>query len=57
MPVMAAGSVGSRLFAPASVGLARRFGARASITLALASIGLLGVARALVPSAAGVILT
>src|SRR5947207_12155515 len=44
------------LFAPASVGLARRFGVRASITLALALIGLFGVARALVPSAVAVIL-
>jgi CP family cyanate transporter-like MFS transporter len=44
------------LFAPVSVGLARRFGVRASITSALALIGLFGVARALVPSAAGVIL-
>lgn len=44
------------LFAPLSVRLARRFGARVSITLALALIGLFGVARALVPSPAVVIL-
>ena len=44
------------LFAPAGVRWARRFGPRASITLALAAIGLFGVARALVPSAVAVIL-
>jgi CP family cyanate transporter-like MFS transporter len=44
------------LFAPASVRLAHRFGARRSIALALALIGAFGVARALVPSADAVIL-
>jgi CP family cyanate transporter-like MFS transporter len=43
------------LFAPVSVRFARRVGARAAITTALVLIGVFGVARALVPSAAGVI--
>ena len=43
------------LFAPGSVALAHRIGARTSIALALGLIGVFGVARALVPSAAAVI--
>ncbi len=43
------------LFAPVSVGLARRIGARSSVTFALALIGVFGIARALLPSAVGVI--
>src|SRR5919202_1892046 len=44
------------VFAPFGVRLARRFGARPSITLALALIGVFGVARALVGSAAAMVL-
>jgi CP family cyanate transporter-like MFS transporter len=43
------------LFAPAGVGLAHRVGARTSVAVALAVIGGFGVARALVPGAAAVI--
>ena len=44
------------LFAPVSVRLAHRFGARRSIALALGLIGGFGVARALAPAAGAVIL-
>jgi CP family cyanate transporter-like MFS transporter len=44
------------LFAPISIRMARRFGPRTSIALAMAMIGVFGVARGLVPSAAAVIL-
>jgi CP family cyanate transporter-like MFS transporter len=43
------------VFAPVSVVLANRIGSRASISIALALIGVFGVARALVPSVAFVI--
>ena len=43
------------LFAPAGVSLAHRIGARNSVALALGLIGSFGVARALVPSSAAVI--
>jgi len=43
------------LFAPAGISLAHRIGARNSVALALGLIGAFGVARALVPSAAAVI--
>ena len=44
------------LFAPVSIRLAHRIGARTSIALALGLIGVFGVARALVPATAAVIL-
>src|SRR4051812_50126264 len=44
------------LFAPPAPFLARRIGSRHALTVALALIGAFGVARALVPSAAGVVL-
>lgn len=43
------------LFAPLGVALAHRIGARTSVAVALAVVGGFGVARALVPSAAAVI--
>src|SRR5690348_9294469 len=43
------------LFAPLGVALAHRIGARTSVSLALVLVGTFGVARALVPSAAAVI--
>lgn len=43
------------LFAPATLSLAHRFGARNAIALALLLIGVFGICRALLPSAPGVI--